>query len=151
MYWLPAHTHIVPMFFVFFFFSLSLSHTPIYTHIPPIQIIFNQKPETQVLFFMMPLFLPRVVQMIHLLAMLMSPAQYWLLQPLWRHFPTQLPSATSLYPVKLGPKLPSQALRLFTIPQVTLCLFSILSFRTVWGLPVAPYWIPAQLTDSDHP
>ena len=56
-----------------FFFSLSLSHTPIYTHIPPIQIIFNQKPETRVLFFMMPLFLPRVVQMIHLPPVLMSP------------------------------------------------------------------------------
>ena len=67
---------------MFFFFSLSLSHTPINTHKPPIQIIFNQKPETWVLFFMMPLFLPRVVQMIHLLAMLMSPAQYWLFQPL---------------------------------------------------------------------
>ena len=55
------------------FFSLSLSHTPIHTHTPPIQTIFNQKPETRVLFFMMPLFLPRVVQMIHLFAILMSP------------------------------------------------------------------------------
>lgn len=49
------------------------THTPVYTHIPPIQTIFNQKPETWVLLFMMPLFLPREVQMIHLLAVLMSP------------------------------------------------------------------------------
>lgn len=59
--------------FVFFFFPLSLSHTPVYTHIPPIQTIIHQKPETRVLLFMKPLFLPRVVQMIHLLTVLMSP------------------------------------------------------------------------------
>lgn len=55
-------------------FFFSLSHTHLYIHTsPPIQTIFKQKPETRFLFFMMPLFLPRVVQMIHLLTILMSP------------------------------------------------------------------------------